>query len=613
MAPYILKGPDGQGLDPKKTFLIDGYGNALTADDKDFALPTYMSVSSIISGANKTYLAGSFDEALKHSYTNSRAMYRDCRIMSWLEERIESVVNLKWHLEVEDEKDPAQKCVKDGLTIAMRRIPRFKRILRALMKWGLWGGRGVSELCWRWQEMDLPTVPKTNIFEELATGAMGVNNYEFGNNGDMPKDEPKEGDDAPGASTGPPQESTEPVFPKATRPVLMPFKNRPVNGDKINYLHGYSPQGAPPGTPLVRVHGAAGLDLPGAEIVYDNISPMVALTGEWRERFLIHIYDPDDADYFAPEMAGGIYGVGIRSRIYWVNWIRMEYASWIQDLYDRVGLGFVCIKYDMASTRAKTEAERAAKQWNRRSVLAIPVSTDQLLKAGSIEVVEVPTSGGVLVQELVKYLDKMIERYILRQTISGGSGSQGDGMRGTVGPADMAKNTETNRIKADAEELAETLTGSDDEPGLVSIMLKWTYPAVKFPVKFVFDIQDESPKEQLQAITIASGLGVEFGEDYVRGITGAPKPEPGQKIVGGKKQGMGGMESDAGGGGSASAKAAQEWIAEGKPDGKLPELAEKYGITRQAIGQEAKRIEGGGPGSQKSLTSSPKPKGDSLK
>ncbi len=164
---YMLKGPDGQQVDQRKTFLVDGNGNPLTADSKDFAVPAYMTVSSIIAGANKTFLANSFDEALKHSYTNARAMYRDCRIMAWLEERVESVVNLKWHLEVEDEKDPAQKCVKDGLTKAMRRIPRFKRILRALMKWGLWGGRGCSELCWRWQEIDLPVVPKQNIFDEL--------------------------------------------------------------------------------------------------------------------------------------------------------------------------------------------------------------------------------------------------------------------------------------------------------------------------------------------------------------------------------------------------------------------------------------------------------------
>ncbi len=43
-------------------------------------------------------------------------------------------------------------------------------------------------------------------------------------------------------------------------------------------------------------------------------------------------------------------------------------------------------------------------------MIAIPVSPDQLMKAGSVEVVEVPTTGAVVVQELVKYCDKAIER-----------------------------------------------------------------------------------------------------------------------------------------------------------------------------------------------------------
>lgn len=596
MAAHLLKGPDGNPAPAEKTFLVDGYGNALTAGDKDFALPAFMTVSSIISGANKTYLALGYDEALKHSRANAMAMYRDCRILALLEERIESVVNLKWRLRVENEKDPAQKCVKDGLTQAMRRIPRFKRILRSLMKWGLWAGRGCSELCWRWEEMELPAVPQANLFEEMDQTIRGTSRYE---------DAPPIADEN-SAMGGQPEQKTsiEPEFPKEMRPALIPFKNRPVNGDKINYLWGYSPQGAPPGTPIVRVY--PGDQIPDAEIIYDNLGPNVALTGEWRERFLIHIYDPDDADYFAPEMAGGIYGVGIRSRIYWVNWIRMEYASWIQDLYDRVGLGFIVIKYDMGSDRARKEAVAAAKQWNRRSVLAIPVSPDQLLKAGSIEVVEVPTTGAVVVQELVKYLDKHIERYILRQTIGGSSGSQGDGARGTIGPAEMARNTEMQRIKSDAEELAETLTGSDDEPGLVSIMKKWTYPGAKFPVWLEFETGDENKKETLQAVTMASGMGVTFKTDEVRSLTGLSKPDPGDETIGGEKHGMGGMESDAKGGGeAASVKAAQIWLAEGKPDGRLPSLVEEFGVSRQAIGQSAKRLEGGGATVNKSLTSAP--------
>lgn len=605
-----LRGPNGQNIDPSKVFIEDGHGSVstpLNGSEKDFAIPAYMTVASIISGAQRTYLANQFDEALKHSYVNARAMYRDCRILGPLEERIESVVNLKWHLEIPDEKDEIQQAVRDGLTTAMRRIPRFKRILRALMKWGLWSGRGCSHLCWDWWDMELPKVPEKNLFDN-----MNMSNMRYGD--DFPPNNPEpsqedsgdtggEGEGGGGGQMGDEQKDEDfgkkPDFELEGRPVLMPFKNRPVNGDKINYIWGYTDKGTPPGTPIVRVHGAIATDVPGAEVIYDNMGPNIALTGEWRERFVIHTYDPDDADYYAPEMAGGIHGVGLRSRIYWLNWIRMEYAAWIQDLYDRVGLGFIVIKYDMASAQAKSRAEDVAKKWNRRSVIAVPVSADQLRGAGTIEIIEAPTSGAVLVQELIKYLDKQIERYILRQTSSGGGGSQGDGMRGTVGPTEMAKKTEIQRIKADAEELAETITGSYEEPGILSTMMRWTYPGLwddnnktfKFPIKFVFEIEDESPKEKLQTVTMASSLGVKFRADDVRALTGMEKPDSGDETVGGQSGSS--MGGGGGHGDSASRKAAQEWIAEGKPRGKLQELADNYQITRQSIGQEAKRMEGG--------------------
>lgn len=577
----ILKGPDGRSISPEKTFLVDGNGNRLSPADKDFAVPTYLTMSSLIAGAEQTYLAGSYDEALKHSQANAWAMLRDCRIQGWMAERYESVVNLKWHLEVENEKDPLQKCVKDGLTRIFRRIPRFKRILRSLMK-ALWYGRYAAEVCWRYEEMDLPALPQKNLFEELAQGMNGMNgangqaNGQLGANGqDSPEDE---------------------EIPLQRRNALVPFKSRPLNGDKINYTWGETPGGAPPGTPLVRIYPASGEELDDAEIVYDNMGPLVALTGPWRERFIIHNYDPDDADYFLPEMAGGIHGVGIRSRIYWLNWIRMEYAAWIQDLFDRVGLGFICIKYDMASDKARQEAEKVAKKWNRRSVLAIPVTPDQLQKAGSIEVVEVPTTGAVVVQELVRYLDLQVERYILRQTMSGGGASTGDGARGTVGPAEMAKNTETQRIKADAEELAETITGDGESPGLLSTILKWSYPNCygMFPVYFRFDVEDTAPKDTLQAISVASGLGVTFKTDEIRDLTGMSKPSAGDETCGGQNR-ISTFGEDAGSGGpSASEEAAHEWIDSGKPKGSIETIAKKHGITKQAVASESKRIEGGG-------------------
>lgn len=620
-----LRDPLGRDIPPEKSFLVDAFGNPLSASDKDFVVPPVMSVSSIISGAQKTYLALDFDEALRHSYANSRAMWRDCRIQALLDERVDSVVNLKWHLKVEDETDPVQKAVKDGITRCIRRTPRLKRLMRACLKWALWGGRGGAEMCWRWESMMLPKPPEVNLFDQHYQDAMvptkppsgdaamngmpGMNGALNGNAGGG-EDDPEQGG---GAEIEPGQEMEE-------RAALIAFKHIPINGDSINYMWGWTPQGAPPGTPIYRVHATAQFDLgQDCEIIYDNRGPNVVLDGDIRERFIIHTHDPDPADYFAPEMAGGIYGVGIRSRIYWVNWIRQEYASWIQDLYDRVGLGFICIKYDQASAVAKKNAETAAKQWNRRSVLAIPVTADQLQRAGSIEVVEVPVQGAVLVQELCKWLDMQIERYILHHTIGGSSGTQGDGQRGTIGPAEMAKNAESQRIQRDAEELAETLTGCDAEPGLISTIKKWTYPGADFPVWLQFEIDDAAPDQKLKAATMVANLGVKLKADEIRSIPGFSKPDPGDETIGGDRKGMGGgfmdgqggqggggipgagEEEQGGGGNSPSNRAAREYIAMGKARGSLTELAKKYGITKQAVAKEALKLQGRNAPAEKTL------------
>lgn len=510
---------DANGQRSTKGVLVDQYGNELRPDESsaDLALPYHATFGSIIQGASRSFIALGFDEAMKHSRENALAMRRDCRVLGWLAERKESVVSLKYHLEVPDETDSVQKAVKDGMTQIFRSIPRFKRMLRNLLE-SLWYGRYGVELAWQWDFLDLPAVPDQSLFP-LGNDREAMLKKHLNQGGATTED----GDGKPT-----PSKKTE------RRKVLIPFKHRPINGDKINF--GWD------GTPMIGIYAAA--QIPGAVTTWDNQKPVLVLTKEWRERFLIHQYDPDDADYFEAEKAGGVHGVGIRSRIYWLNWIRQDYAAWIQDYFDRVGLGFICVKYDLSNPKGKEEAENICKKWNRRSTLAVPTSPDQM-NGDVIQVVDVPSAGALVVQELIKYADQHLERFILRQSMSSGESGR-EGMGGTAGPAKMAENTENQRIRADAEDLEETLTGSDDEPGLCSVIQRWTYPGTypnrkngeggppTFRVRFRFNVDDTNPKEKLEALKLAADLGCEFPESDVTALVGMRKAEPGEKTVGGK-------------------------------------------------------------------------------
>lgn len=517
--------------------IVDQYGNVIHPDKNPDALdlPYQLTFSSIIQGASQSFIALGYDEAVRNNRENALAMRRDCRIMGFLRERKEGTVSRKWHLEIDDEDDPVQVAVRDGMTKIIRAIPRLKRIFRWLLE-AIWYGRYGVQLLWKELTMDLPALPTPSLFP-MGSDRTALLQRHLGGGGEL-----KQGKDG----------TTSEMKPQtAPRRVTMPVLARPVNGDKINFLWD--------GTPLVGIYaGWEGLRREGGDahansknlrtaITWDNEKPVLILNREWRERFLIHTYDPDDSDYYEAEKAGAVFGVGVRSRIYWLNWIRMDYAAWIQDLFDRVGLGFVCIKYAQGNPTAKSNAEALAARWNRRSVVTLPVAPDQVRGAEGIEIVDVPTAGALVVQQLIEYADKHIERYIVGQSMSSGESGR-EGMGGTAGPADMAKSTKHQLLLADAEELEETLTGSEEEPGLCSTIQKWTYPGTlgKFRVRFRFMVDDPDPGPKIQAITSLAAAGVEFSQDSARKLTGEPAPKEGEKTFGGGQAGAppGGMPGE---------------------------------------------------------------------
>lgn len=531
---------DASGQPSTEGRIVDMHGNVMRpdADPQAMDLPYHLTFSSLFQGASKSFIALGFDEAMRHNRQNALAMRRDCRIMGWLRERKEGTVSRKWHLEVDDETDPVQIAVRDGMTKIVRAIPRLKRIFRWLSE-DKWYGRYGVQLLWREVMMDLPAVPTPGLFPLGGNDRHSMLQRHLAGGGELQRG--KDGDTA------------EPKPQTAPRKVTMPVMARPVNGDKINFTWD--------GVPMIGIYsGAEGLIREGADIrqpgevapviSWDNEKPVLLLTREWREKFLISTYDPDDADYYEAERAGSVFGVGVRSRIYWLNWIRQDYAAWIQDLFDRVGLGFVTVKYEAGNIKAEAAAREVAKKWNRKSVIAVPVSPDQMRSGGGIEVVDVPTAGALVVQQLIEYADKHIERYILGQSMSSGESGR-EGLGGTAGPAEMATVTKHQLLQADAEELEETLTGSAEEPGLLSTIQKWTYPGTidKFRVRFRFMVDDPDPKPKIDAIVSLAGAGVEFAQDSARKLTGEPAPKDGEKTFGGKPPvpampGMPGADSD---------------------------------------------------------------------
>src|SRR5438132_12723502 len=249
-------------------------------DDMDgLDAPHVMTFASLYMGAAYTY-NHLWDEAMKHSRQNALAMRRDAWLMSLVRERADETLSKKWHLEADNPKDPWQKTVADGCTKIVKGIHHFQRMRRYLLEGNLWYGRYGSNVKWAWRDMHLPVMQRT----------------------------------------GPATPGMRAVPTMAKGRVLTVIKHKPVNGDKINFHQD--------DTPYVLINSAFQDRIRGqTKIIYPNNAGAAALLlrGTWREKFLIHVGpDVDDADYFEAEMAAGVWGCGLRHRLYCCDFLRRD-------------------------------------------------------------------------------------------------------------------------------------------------------------------------------------------------------------------------------------------------------------------------------------------------
>lgn len=320
-------------------------------------------------------------------------------------------------------------------------------------------------------------------------------------------------------------------------------KWKPVNGDKIGYTWD--------DTPYVLV-GARGSTLPGAEIINTTRARAVKLAGPWRERFVIHQHEIDDGDYFEAEGADGIHGVGVRSRIYWLDFLKRDYLEWCVTYLERVGLGITLWKYDASSKDAKEKAEEAARENSRRTNITVPVwPNTQGGMTGGVERIEVPTGGIEVLRSMMDGIDGYIERYMVGQAGSARSSASGIGNEAA---SEFMSSTKDQIRDSDANLLAETITGDEEEPGLIWLMQKYSCPETLdgkpggFPVSLKFGLERTLNSQRVSTIKDVNQLGLDIRKDDIYNAAGLSRPEPHDDVLRGQQPqqqpGMGGLLGD---------------------------------------------------------------------
>lgn len=483
-----LFGPGGS-LSPKKLFgeggsishprqLLDAWGEPIRRDAPDYGFQVGHPIqfSSILSSGYRSYFHGQYDQAVKHSREGAVAMKNDCFLQALLNERKFAVASLNWHIEVDDERDKMEVAVRDTLTRILRQTPYFRRFLVYLLE-AIWYGRYGSELVWEWAVDKFPSAKQQRLgnFDEMK--------------------------------------------------YLRIKAHQPINGDKIGH--------AWDGTPYILVNPAFDKRIMNAEIHPTTAgADGLYLRGHWRKHFCIHTHEAVDMDYFDPMGADAIHGFGIRSTLFWLDWLRKEWLGNVADWCERTGLGIRLWYYQANNPASENAVKRAARESNDRTNIFIPrYGQGSGQGVEGVEYVDTSGSGAELLLKLQEHVEEHIERFIVGQSMSSGQDNE-SGLGGT-GRSNFARDTKMQITAYDAAGLGETVTHD-----VVKVAQHSTFinnpAAQRVNARFVLNVDEPEPEKVMSAIrTFVVNLGGSVREDGVRAKLGKgfEKPQDGDEVI----------------------------------------------------------------------------------
>ncbi|GAB6185886.1 phage portal protein family protein [Thermopirellula anaerolimosa] len=436
------------------------------------AVPHVVTFAGVYGGGSKSYMSS--DEALQHSWSNAQYLRQDVAVMEPLEVRKRAVALLDWHIEPDDPDDPEQAEAAEEVTYLLRRLPNFTQYRETLLEAVFYGRYAVVNRC-RW-------------FSRKGRQLIGVGHW------------------------------------------------RPLHGDKlvwrwIDDRGDFDPEEfgirislATPGEGASRYRAWA--EANGGRILTTHLGPAFFPPEHLRELITIHRHTVEDGDYHAPQNAARVFGVGVRSRIYWSWYQKQEALAWLMEFLERSALGIELWYYPAGSERAKEDMVRAATEriGNARNVLIIPRPAGPEGGAYGVQLVHPDLSGAHTLKDIItEYFGHQIKRYILGQTLTTEAHATGLGSN----LASIHLDTFLQIVQYDSINLAETLTTE-----LVARIVKWNYPWFdECPSRLVIETEKPDVLERLQALQAAYGMGLPIRARDVRELLGLAEPAEDEEIL----------------------------------------------------------------------------------
>lgn len=282
---------------------------------------------------------------------------------------------------------------------------------------------------------------------------------------------------------------------------------RPVNGDKIVFKWDDTPG------ILTNPIGYDGT-LVTTERGYAHF-----LTKEEREVFFYSEFEPTDADYMEGQFAGWLHGQGFRGLLYWPWTMRQQVWQTCLRFLRRSSAGFNVATFDYNGPISRDQLAAELKEYDSEDFLLFP-RTRGGEDMYSLTHNAVSLTGAQIYLDIMKWLDGIMEDYILGEELSTGTAPTGMGS----GVAEGHQDTADDRTKYQASDMEVAI-----QP-LVDVLSKYNAPG-RPPCKFEFMVEKRNPQEYMAGAQFAYSMGVAIDEDDLREVLALPKPKDGSGIV----------------------------------------------------------------------------------
>ena len=429
----------------------------------------------------KTYFPT--DEAIKNAWENSRYMRNDLAVMECVEMRRRSVALLEWRVVPEDQDDPRQADAARIVEKLIKKTPRFMQLRENLLS-AIWYGKYGIQL--QWGQTQVKGTPYFYIYNWV----------------------PVSGD----------------------KIVFKILQGLPYEKEQIGIRIGY-------GTDKVREEYEG-------QILPTDRGSAYFLSDEQRDRFIVHRHMVEDGDYDDPYSGGSIFGVGIRSRIYWTWYLMKETLAWLMEYVERSATGFEIWYYPAGNEKARDAVAQAAENrvGHSGNIVLVPQLEGQLGSSYQMQRIEPSMSGADTCMSIVReFFQHQIKRYVLGQTLT--TEASGTGLGSNL--ATIHLETYLQIIKYDALNLEETLTSD-----LVEKLRKFNFPDLdEGCLRFHIETDEIDHADRLQSIRTLYDMGAPISQEQAfsaAGMTAPKEDEP--QLVNPAFQKQDEQQADAGGG-----------------------------------------------------------------